>query len=374
MLRTTYALLSVLAVAAGAPAADPTPGRRHVVLINVTRYPASPLLPQLRATQREAEGLVTRLTTRPAERTTVVRLTDESGVKDATAPTAANIRSVLTKLAAAVEPDDEVFVLAAGVGFEARTGAAFAPGDADLARPETLLLVAEMADLVKGLNCRRRLLMFDACRQPIDVTVPRTERGAPPAADSSTRPTALTRPGTFAVIQASSAHQLAYNCKQSGLGLLFCQAVTGLAGEADVNRDGTVTVAELAAFIRASVPVAAREVHQSAQHPEITVTASEVEDWAVCPCPKPSARPDQTASAPATSNPGGWNTSPVASPAVPTRTAPAVATYDAPTNPSYSADPRVVRSVPQATAQQRDYPLVRQAARAGIAYGLSRIR
>ncbi len=372
LLRLSSAAVLLPLFAGAARAEDAS--QVHVLLVNVSTYSKSKVLPQLRPTQKAAEDLVSLIAGKAPGRTSITRLTDDPVSPSEKQPTAANIRAALAELATRARGDDEVYVLVAGVGFQARVGGAiFCGSDAvDLSNPEALIPVEELVDYVKAIPCRRRCLAIDACRQFIDTSIKKQEVPLPPS-DSMSMPLDLQKPGTFVLLEAASAHQLAYN-DDSGLGLFFRAMINGLTGKADASNDGNVTMTELCAFVRRAVPAEARDLRQSVQHPQVSITGSEEEEWLICSCPikasnpaspNPVVEPVVLASAPPLRITSVNNSNPV--------TTGVYSPYS--TNPVVNATPRYQTNYQPrySGAVMQDRPVLRAAARAGIAYGLSRI-
>ncbi|MGH7166943.1 MAG: hypothetical protein ACREII_00275, partial [Nitrospiraceae bacterium] len=74
-------------------------------------------------------------------------------------------------------------------------------------------------------------------------------------------------------------------------GLFTYYLLRGLRGEADANLDGEVTLGELAAFLRESVPAAARSDFKQDQHPQVFPAISSTSKLAGITLTKPTASP-----------------------------------------------------------------------------------
>ncbi len=344
------AALLVASVASAAGADEPS-GRRHFFTAQVTEYANGPF-----AKQRVPKGDVAAFPEAfgtSGWKGVHVHLTDAAtkGAK----PTAAEIRKALDAFARdeRIGTDDEAIFFFSGVGFFSRDGAAFCPSGADLKNPDSMILIAELVQRVKLIPCRRKMLVIEACANPIDARVA-LHQSEPPVGDSVTRPVALKKPGAFVLIEAASEGQYAYNCPNSSYGIATCQLLKALH-DPEAAPDGRVTVAALKSYLCRTVPASSTELYAAEQKPVITEVSSI--DWVLATVAKPTAKP---AAKPA----------PMPGPSE-VAVRPPVQSQPNPRAPT--PGPTAGRPAP-APVMSRDHPVLRQAAIQGVRYGLSRIR
>ncbi len=355
MKAIVYCVAFLVASAASAAGADEPSGRRHFFTVQVTEYANGPF-----AKQRVPKGDVAAFPEAfgaSGWKGVHVHLADatKSGAK----PTAAEIRKALDAFARdeRLGTDDEVICYFSGVGFYSRDGATFCPSGADLKDPDSMILVAELVQRVKLLPCRRKLLVLEACSNPIGARVALHQPEAP-AADSVTRPAALKKPGAFVLIEAASEGQYAYNCPQSGYGILTCQLLKALR-DPETAQDGRVTVAALASHLRRTVPANSAELYAAEQKPVITEVSSI--DWVLATVTKPVAKPTPAPMPPVTPAPSEIAVRP------PVPSPPSAPMQVPPTG-------RPAPTPPGPSMARNDHPVLRQAAIQGARYGLSRIK
>src|SRR5262245_59571847 len=94
---------------------DPTPGRRHALLVGVTRYPALPPKFQLEGPANDVELLRRTLGERFGFPAADIVILTEPG-RPQRRPTRSNIQREFRRLAAAARPGDQVVILLSGHG------------------------------------------------------------------------------------------------------------------------------------------------------------------------------------------------------------------------------------------------------------------
>ncbi|UPT75627.1 MAG: caspase family protein [Elusimicrobiota bacterium] len=157
-------------------------------------------------------------------------------------------------LARRVGPQSDVFVFYAGHGAPSLDGksAYLVPQDGDPNYAvETGFPIDDMLKALDGSKARSATVWLDACFSGAD------RESRPLLADA--RPLSVTvapvvPPGKVALFSAASGSQVssAFPAKQHGLFTWF--ALRGLDGEADADKNGTLTAGELADFLGAQVP------------------------------------------------------------------------------------------------------------------------
>lgn len=261
-------------VAAAPPQPSPPPTRaRWAVVIGVGRY-ESPDIPRLRYSVSDAEAIYDVLTGLGGfEKEHVLLLTDRTQKK----PTYHNVKWALgTFLARSAKKDDTVLIFFAGHGAPEvdqrgieRDGLAkyLVPSDAE---PDDLYSTAlpmdELQVIFGRIEAERIVAFLDSCYS-----------GAAGGRTFSSKKTRashlddlflerLTRSKGRAIITASRPAELSIELPELGHGIFTYFLVQGLKGEADMNRDGIVTLQELYEYVDQQVAQKSRAVGGN-QHP-----------------------------------------------------------------------------------------------------------
>ena len=346
------AALLVASVASAAGADEPS-GRRHFFTVQVTEYANAPFTKQ--RVPKGDVGAFPEAFGASGWKGATVQLAD--GQTKGAKPTAAEIRKALDAFARdeRLGTDDEAIIYFSGVGFTSRDGATFCPSGADLKDPDSMILIAELVQRVKLIPCRRKMLVIEACSNPIDARVA-LQQPEPPAADSVTRPGALKKPGAFVLIEAAS-EGYAYNCPKSSYGIATCQLLKAMR-DPDAAPDGRITVAAIKSYLCRTVPASSTELYAAEQKPVVTEVSSL--DWVLATVAKPVAKPTPVPATPAPSEV-------VVRPPVQTPPSAPVQVQAPPTG-------RPVQAPPGPSMSRPDHPYARQALVQGARYGLSRIK
>jgi uncharacterized caspase-like protein len=249
------------------------PGNRWAVVVGIGRYD-HPQIPRLRYAAPDAEA-VHRVLTGPAgfkpER--VLLLTDTTERK----PTLRNLKWALgTFLARAAQRDDTVLIFFAGHGAPEvdqrgveRDGFAkyLIPSDAD---PDDLYSTAlpmdELQTIFARLEAERVVVLLDTCYSGA--------AGGRTFASLRTRAVTvddlflerLARTKGRAIITASRPNEVSLEMAELGHGLFTYYLLQGLRGQADLNRDGIVSLQELYEYVESEV-VRTSRAHGGNQHP-----------------------------------------------------------------------------------------------------------
>ncbi|MBM3983969.1 MAG: caspase family protein [Planctomycetes bacterium] len=354
------AALAGALIGTAAHASEPA-ARRHFVTVQVTEYPKDGPFARLRPAKRDTTALPDAFGY-PGRPGVHVRLSDAPG-STGPKPTAADVRKALADLATddRLGPDDEIIVHVSAIGFESPTGPVVCPSGAALDDPDSMILVAEIAQRVRLIPVARKLIVVDSCRNIVKATV-KYHEPAVPKADSVTRPEGLEKPTSFVLVQAASKGQYAYNCRNSDFGILTCQLVAALR-EAEATKDGGITTSAIRDFLLLTVPKASREAYQAEQVPHVSDDSSAV--WVLARVTKPAPEPPQPpkgegiAGAPP-KPPGGTGGASGASGNTSWYTPPQ------PKPPAYQA--------PAPRPDRPDRPVLKAAATQALRYGLSKIR
>jgi hypothetical protein len=208
---------------------------RWAVVIGVRKYD-NPGIPARRFAEQDALSVFELLTTRAGFKRNNVRFLHEGP----DAPTLTNVRRALGEwLVKHVTARDSVLIYFAGRGAKDDDRAYLLPRDADPAAPETTALDLEQLEaLVRNVNARSMLIVVDASFRPVpgSFVAGTTEHQFM---------SALSRRAGRVVIAASSENEEALELATLRHGLFTHYFLKALEGDADANRDGVVTGAEL---------------------------------------------------------------------------------------------------------------------------------
>lgn len=183
-------------------------------------------------------------------------------------PEAKKIRKQLKLLLAGLRPDDTLVVALAGHGvqFKGEKRNYFCPRDAELKDRNTLLALDEVYQEMEGCQAQRKLLLVDACRND-----PQNKLGRGRATvdlESVTRPQIDTVPEGIVALYSCSAGQESYEHPDLKHGIFFYHVLQGWQGDADMNKDGQLTLGELTEYVQEGTKKYARLKLQAIQVPQ----------------------------------------------------------------------------------------------------------
>jgi TPR repeat protein/uncharacterized caspase-like protein len=278
MTRPTKMLpnLRVLAAVAfiawgGAAFAEEKPkplGEKYALLVGVRQYGENELRP-LPFAEADVVQLAQVLRDSGYRPENVVLLTQARGAENHRfLPLAANIRKELRLLLKNRARADSVIVAFAGHGVEFRgsNDHFFCPMDAALSDKQTLVSLGEVYKELEQCQAGFRLLLADACRN--DPVVDRSRR-VTAELNSVTRPQTAQPPGGVAALFSCSAGELAFEHEELKHGVFFHYLIKGLQGEADLDGDRSVSLAELDLYIKKRVPDFVRGKFGKEQNPNL---------------------------------------------------------------------------------------------------------
>jgi len=264
--------------------AAPGPQRLIAVVVGIDHY-ADESIPDLRCAANDAESLATAIRlTQPAEALDLVLLCSPARESAVGEPTRDNICEALRRAAAIAGPGDTVVFYFAGHGgmtegapclFPMEIGTT--PGHADLA-PHGVLQIREIQALFAACASERRVMLLDCCQSNFTsgaaelaaaddraAALPGGVRGLQwrtglPVSDKLVD--ALYRlPQGWTVLLACSPNELSLEDPDWGHHGIFSHFLAaGLRGEADLDGDGIVSLAELAQYLAHRVDHQARAV------------------------------------------------------------------------------------------------------------------
>ncbi len=171
--------------------------------------------------------------------------------------------ALLDWLPAKTTKDSLVVVYFAGQAMVNASGETFLiPYDGSMGSPTRLYPLKELEAALGRLKAKQVLFVFDG-------TV--LKNGAEGRAKAAV-PKWIATPGSVLHMIATTGFGRSLESDTWHHGLFTYYFLRGLRGEADVNRNSEVTIAELTAYLNRKVPGAARSTFKQAQHPQILPT------------------------------------------------------------------------------------------------------
>ena len=241
--------------------------RRWAVVIGVGEYD-DPAIPALRFADRDAQAMYRFLITRggyPPEN--VLLLTDTAALK----PTLQNIRRALGDfLSRKPDREDMVLVYYAGHGAPEIDASGtevdgfsryLVPRDAEAqSLYSTAFPMDEIERVFRRIPAEQVIVLLDTCYSGSagGRTFSRSQTRSPLLSDRFLEKLARSR-GRL-IITASGANEVALELPELAHGLFTHYVLEGLAGQADRDRDGVITVAELYEYVEREVDKKARSV------------------------------------------------------------------------------------------------------------------
>jgi formylglycine-generating enzyme required for sulfatase activity len=242
--RLACGLAMALLLAAGlaAQAAEP---RRYALLIGINQYNDPGLVPLGKA-QNDAQDLKTALTRLGGYRQVVV-MDGSLANNDPMQPTRAKVIERVEALADLVGPDDQVLFFFSGHGVnDAKTGDSYLlPMDVQAKDPvgSGLNLQRDILAKFSQAGVKNIVALVDACQKTVFK-----DKGMRPAGVDQ-----VLKVSDAVVITATGAGKASYEDPKGANGLFTRGVLAGLQGEADANRDGVVSVAELEQYLPQAV-------------------------------------------------------------------------------------------------------------------------
>jgi hypothetical protein len=244
-------------------------GDRYAFLVGVREYDPEELT-SLRYTDNDITQLASVLAGSGYKRQNVTLMTQAVGsARTRYLPLAANIRKELVLVLNELAEDDSVIVAFAGHGvqFKGETESWFCPADAVLKDRRTLVSMAGVYRALESCRARDKILLVDACRNDPLPDISRAGReveldpvGGQPASEP---------PGSVLAFFSCSRGQKAFEDPGLEGGIFFHFLVKGLEGDADLDSDRAVDLAELQKFTVKNVQAYVRTKLGKSQVPEL---------------------------------------------------------------------------------------------------------
>jgi formylglycine-generating enzyme required for sulfatase activity len=266
MLLRSVAILTIFtALTTGADGADP---QRWALLVGVDDYVS---LQDLRFCGHDASALSDALRRSGFDDRRLFLLHD-GATESRYRPFKANVEKQLDIVLNLAGPDDLVIVSFSGHGIHIDGKSYLCPNEAEDTRPdETMIAVDDVYKKFGECRAALKLLLVDACRND---PRPAGRKSAKPAEDRQSFGAVFDRPPEGIVVLASCAPgQISWEDEGLKHGVFMHHILRGLAGDADGNRNGRVTLGELYDFASNETKVYVanhfREIQVPAQRGEI---------------------------------------------------------------------------------------------------------
>ncbi len=271
-LDAVHALAMLLSLTVGTTLADGESGKRAALLVGISYYHPDRFA-ELPGAEPDARGLARILKRNGYANDDVVLMSNRVGAENPKyLPTASRIRKQLRHFVKQHRDVDSLIVAFAGHGVQDAKGEyCVCPQDANLSKPDSLISVREIYDVMDESNAGFKLLLIDACRQDTAVPVVSSKIQSVTRAGGKANAQNLPEPPprTAAFFSCSSG-QLAYERHDKGEtnGVFFHAIIRGLDGAA-VGTNGSVTLPDLERFVKKDVENYVRNTYSAAQHPVI---------------------------------------------------------------------------------------------------------
>ncbi len=251
----------------GEPAPKPLfgSGQRWAVLAGVNHYDDSLNYGHLKLAVRDAHSLQDRLIASGYDQRQIRTLTDDTQEL----PTRNNILATLQATANATEKDDLLLFYYSGHGeavagqsyLVARDGRRLVPGD-------TAVPLARVEEIVRNAPARGKVIIIDSCHSGADFS----GKGPKAMSEEFIRQVFEQAEG-MAVLSSCQQGELSYESPGKDQGVFTFYLLEALAGAADVDRKGFVTVQDLNRYVVNGVRLWAVD-HQVSQTPTLRYTVS----------------------------------------------------------------------------------------------------
>lgn len=215
------------------PAPARTEPSAFAFLVGVRSYTFGNTRLDLDYTESDVDDLSRVLLTKGFPRSNIRLLTQWSEADNAElAPTADNIRRQLPKMLASCLPGDLVLIALTGVGGESGPNGTYCylAADAQLDEPTAIVSLGEIYRLLEACPAQRKIVLVDTCQTANLGDYRWPIHSVPPG---------------VAALFACSPRQASYEHPTLGHGVFSYHVMRGMEGAADVDGDGTLTLAEL---------------------------------------------------------------------------------------------------------------------------------
>jgi uncharacterized caspase-like protein len=268
ILALTGGLIAAGAVAVTVAQETPVPaakslGNCYALLIGVGKYDS---IRPLNFTCADAISLQQSLVTGgfSPERITLMHdtVTDPS-----CRPTKANIERQLLRLLKLVQPVDSVLIMFSGHGIAISGKSYLCPLDTRLDRLDSLISIETICQQLDRSPANVRLCLFNACR--IEAGQARRRPSVKRSALEQFYRSQDQIPGGVILLSSCDAGEVSVEVKQLGHALFIHHVLEGIAGQADLNHDRSVTLEELFKYAAARTKSDAEQKYDYNQVPKL---------------------------------------------------------------------------------------------------------
>jgi formylglycine-generating enzyme required for sulfatase activity len=260
-------LIAFAGLATAQDGPQPASERVFVLIVGIEDY-SDPKITDLAYTEDDAQGVYDFFAKSPRSPTIASRVKLLRGKNATRVAVLSAIRDLLTQQA--TKQGDTALFYFAGHGFSDADGVYLATSDTQLsALPYTSIAWSDLQREWNKIMAGRRVLLADACH----AGGLKGLRGF--GGITKGHMTLKKAPSRASVlIGATGANQLSVEDKKRKHGVFTASLLDGLAGAADANRDGAVSLGELAAHLKSHVPRLARQAGGN-QIPVVSIRGSE---------------------------------------------------------------------------------------------------
>jgi hypothetical protein len=222
--------------------------QRYAVLVGIEDYFDSSLV-KLKTARNDAKDLGALLAAPGSGWDKVFVMTDDLDTRSPDCPLRSNIEKRLGLLADLAKPSDTILLFLSGHGVSDTEGDGwFLPLDADFGRwRETALRIPSLVETLTSRGLTNIILTVDACREAVTKTKGLSVVGVTGSAARQGRG------GPKLAFYSTQAGWFSYEDKAGRNGVFTKFMLEGLGGAADLDRDGTVSFTELAAWLPQAV-------------------------------------------------------------------------------------------------------------------------
>jgi uncharacterized caspase-like protein len=230
---------------------------RHALVIGINRYENLKALgapKDLDFAENDAQQIAAALRGTGFAPGHVVIMTTQGGRSSKLYPSAANIRKQVEELAGRLQEEDTALVTFAGYEkqFAGSDDYFFCTADGDEKNRRTLISLREVCAVLDRAPGKAKCVVVDSCRVHEGKG-----KALPPRVGSS----------KVAVLFGCSGGENAFELASKRQGIFSYHLCEGLRGAADGNGDGTITGAELVAYLKVQVPRSSKAEAKVAQTP-----------------------------------------------------------------------------------------------------------
>lgn len=237
---------------------SPTPrvsGNRWAVLVGINRYEDKANYGQLQVCVKDVEATGEQLIAGGFSADRIRLLTDHTGE----APTRANILTALKAVADATEPDDLLVLYYSGHGDEASGESYLIPRDGRrLTLRDTAIPVSRVKEILEEAPANAKIIVLDACHSGADIP----GKAPKPMSEAFIRRVFDQAEG-LVILASCKKGQLSYEWRENERSVFTHFLLEALAGQADRDAKGFVTVQDASRHVTNGVKLWASQNNTS---------------------------------------------------------------------------------------------------------------